>query len=233
MRSRKRSGRAADKARGNERRRAPLIVALAGPTASGKSTLAGCLAERLGRSKTAVISLDQYYKNWSHLHKKKRDSINFDHPGSFDFPLFKAHLQALKKGRSIHAPRYSYKSHLRTKRGTIVAPKQWIIVEGLLLFYKKQLRELFDLKVYIDVLDLIAFSRRVRRDLLCRGENVFTVCNKYFGFVLPMQKKYIEPQKKHADIVINGCLTIDHCAKKVLDRIISAPEITRRHCEER
>jgi len=193
------------------------LIALAGPSGSGKTSLANRLAKRLGR--TVIISQDQYYKDWSILPLKKREEINFDHPSSFDFALMKKQLKNLKMGDTIFVPSYSYRLHKRLKRKIKILPQKWIIVEGLLVICRKSLRDLFDLKIYLDIDKETALSRRIKRDLEDRGETVDSVCRRYFKDVLPMQRRFVEPQKNWADMVVDSCETEE---SRLLDRLVRA-----------
>lgn len=180
------------------------LIAIVGPTASGKSLFAKNIARTLGYVKTNIISQDQYYKDWSKIPIEEREKINFDHPNAFDFDLLKKHLVLLKRGKPVFLPRYSYKLHKRLKQVIKITPKKWIIIEGLLVLYKRALSNMFDLKIYLDINEAFALSRRIKRDVKHRGETIESVCSRYFKDVLPMQKKFVEPQKKFADIIING-----------------------------
>ncbi|MFC1590664.1 uridine kinase [Candidatus Omnitrophota bacterium] len=212
MRSRKRSVRT-DRGR-------PRLIALAGPSACGKTSIAGSLARKLGLKNTSMISQDQYYKNWSNLPVHKREKVNFDHPDSFDLRLLIKHLKQLKKGTEVKAPTYSYKLHKRLKKTVRIAPRPWIIVEGLFILRDRALRDLFDHKIYVTVDIPIALLRRIDRDMKHRGESVMSVCQKYFLFVLPMQKKFVSPQKRTADLVLNGCSSIADCSQKTINFIL-------------
>ncbi|MBW2045130.1 MAG: uridine kinase [Deltaproteobacteria bacterium] len=196
--------------------RHPNIIAIVGPSASGKTSLANTLAKKLGKNHTAIISQDQYYKDWSHLPFKKRGKINFDSPGSFDFRMITAMLRRLQRWEVVEVPQYSYKLHKRLKIKKRMLPKRYIIVEGLLVLHKKSIRDLFNLKIYVDVDKATSLARRITRDLKSRGETIESVCKRYFEDVLPMQEKYVEPQKKWANFVLNGS-NADY--RKILDRL--------------
>ena len=180
------------------------LIAIFGPSACGKTTLAKKLADSLGRSKAVAVSQDWCYKDWSGLPLKKREKINFDSPDSFDFKEMSAMVRRLQRCEAVEVPVYSYRLHKRLEKRHILHPKPYIIVEGLLVLHKKYLRDLFDTKIYVDIDNATALSRRIRRDVRTRGETIESVCRRYFNDVLPMQKKYVEKQKRHADIVVNG-----------------------------
>ncbi len=192
------------------------ILGIAGPTASGKTSLAHILAKRLHG---AIISQDQYYHDWSGLPLKKMEKVNFDKPASFDFALLRAQLARLKSGTAVLAPCYSYRLHKRLKRKIKIFPKKWIIVEGLLLLHEQALKNIFDISVYVDIDIPTSFARRIKRDMDHRGETIDSVCRKYFEDVLPMQEKHVEPQKKWADLIVDGA---DCCNPKVINRIKNA-----------
>jgi len=205
----------------------PKLIALVGPSASGKTSLANKLAKKLGKNKTAIISQDQYYKDWSRLPLKKREQINFDNPNAFDFKLMTAMLRRLQRGESVKVPQYSYKLHKRLTKPRTLYPKPYIIIEGLLVLHNKSLRDLLNLKIYVDIDRATSLARRIRRDTRMRGETIESVCRRYFKDVLPMQEKFVERQKKWADIIIDGSKkfndtllrnivkSIEHCKKKV------------------
>ena len=178
------------------------IIAIAGPTASGKTTLANLLKKILGYNKTVVINQDNYYRDWSHLTKKKRKKINFDSLNSFDWKLLLDHLNSLKNGKYILAPQYDFVLSRRYQRTNRTEAKQFIIVEGLMPYFNKKFHNLFNYKIYINTNNAICLARRIKRDTKERGDNIESVCRRYFNDVLPMQKRYVEPQKKTADLVI-------------------------------
>jgi len=194
-----------------------IAVAIVGPSGSGKTTIARKLVEKLGDYNSIFVSLDQYYKDWSAISIKKRDRINFDHPGSFDFRLLGKHLEELGSGKAVKAPVYCYKTHCRLSNHHALPPKRYIIVEGLLVLHKKSIRDLFDISIFIKADKATSLSRRIKRDIKHRGESIESVCEKYFDFVLPMQERYVLPQIKYADIVIDAREPINQCAKKIFN----------------
>lgn len=197
------------------------LIAVTGPSGCGKTLLAKRLSGRLGRNKCVILSQDNYYKDWGRLHRKKRKKINFDDIKAFDFQLFKKHLEALKNGKGILSPCYDFVRSARSKKTKRIQPKPVIIVEGLMPLAKRNLAPLFDLKIYIDTENYVCLARRIRRDIKERGESIEATCRRYFQDVLPMQKKYVEPQKKYADIVINSHKKLDD---RLLDRIVKCAE---------
>jgi uridine kinase len=179
------------------------IIAIAGPTASGKTTFAYVLRSKLGNNKAVIIGQDNYYKNWSYLSKKTRKKINFDDIKAFDFNLLTKHLLCLKRGKAIKSPLYNFAQSRRLKKTIKIIPKPYIIVEGLMPFYFKRLARLFDYKIYIEANKATCLARRIKRDIKERGESIESVCSRYFNDVLLKQKKYVEPQKRWADEVVN------------------------------
>jgi len=195
------------------------LIAIVGPTASGKTSLANKLAKKLGKSNTAIISQDQYYKDWTHLPFKEREKINFDHPNSFDFKMMTVMLRRLQRCEPVEIPQYSYKFHKRLTKHYPLSAKRYIIVEGLLVLHKKPLRDLFDIKIYVDVDKATSLARRIKRDVRMRGETVESVCKRYFEDVLPMQERYVELQKKWADVIINGNGTTKETVREICKRL--------------
>lgn len=180
------------------------IIAIAGPTASGKTTLANLLKKKLGIKKTVIISQDNYYKNRADLNLKERKKINFDHLNAFDLELLYEHLKLLKDNKPVCIPLYDFKLSKRFTKSKRITPKEFAILEGLMPFFDKSLRKLIDYKVYINSDNAICLARRLKRDTKERGDSIETVCRRYFKDVLPMQKKFVEPQRKLADLIING-----------------------------
>lgn len=181
-----------------------MLIAVSGPSASGKSMLAVKLSKVLGSNRCVIICQDDYYKDWSHLPKNERKKINFDDAKAFDFRLLEQHMRALKDGKCIQKPCYCFKENKRLSKRYPLSAKRYIIVEGLMPFFTNRLRKLFDYKIYVNASNGICLVRRIKRDTKERGESIESVCLRYFNDVLPMQKKYVEPQKKWADIVVHS-----------------------------
>jgi len=181
-----------------------MLIAIAGPTASGKTTIANLLRKKFGKNRAVIISQDNYYKNRLDLKLKERKKINFDHLNAFDLELLNKHLQLLRNHMPICVPLYDFKQSKRCIKSIRIAPKKFVILEGLMPFFDIKLRKLIDFKVYINSDNAICLARRLKRDTKERGDSIETVCRRYFKDVLPMQRKYVEPQKKWADLIING-----------------------------
>ena len=181
----------------------PFIIGIAGGTGSGKSTLSKRLQETLG-IKVALIEQDCYYKDLSHLPISEREKTNFDHPNSIDFDRLYDDVLALKTAKTIHKPIYSFKTHCREDGTTSMSPGDVVIVEGILIFSDERLRNLFDLKIYVEAEDDVRILRRIERDIKERGRDLSGVIEQYLNTVKPMHKQYVEPCMQYADVIIPG-----------------------------
>jgi uridine kinase len=179
-----------------------LVIGITGGTASGKTTIVTEIIEELPTNEVCVISQDSYYKATGLLNYEERTKINFDHPKAIDFNLIIKHLKNLKAGKTIAQPVYSFITHNRTKDVIETHSKKVIIVEGTLLFNNEELREIFDLKIFVHADTDERLIRRIRRDIDERGRDLNEVLNRYQNTLKPMHEKFIEPSKKHADIII-------------------------------
>lgn len=179
------------------------IIGIAGGTASGKTTVAKILHERtLPIGSVAMLRMDDYYKNNTKLSLEERRQINFDHPDAYDIDLLMEHLKELKKGHSIEKPIYDFVVSNRMQETETINPGNVIIVEGILLFAIPKLRNLFDIKIYVETPDDIRFIRRLKRDIEKRGRSIESVVNQYLNTVRPMHETFVEPSKKYADLII-------------------------------
>ena len=179
-----------------------LIVGIAGGTGSGKTTVVRKIIERLPKDEVAVLSQDSYYKDNSHLPLEERRKLNFDHPNAIEFDLLVSHLQMLKEGKAIHQPIYSYITSTRSSETILVKPRDVIIVEGILVLTNKELRDMFDIKVFVYADADDRLIRVIRRDIRERGRDVEQVLKRYIATVKPMHEQFIEPSKKYADIIV-------------------------------
>jgi len=179
-----------------------LIIGIAGGTGSGKTTVVNQILNELPNDEVCVISQDSYYKSNDNLSYEQRTQINFDHPRAIDFDLLVSHLKKLKKGEVINQPIYSFVTHNRTSDTLTTHPKKVIIVEGILIFNDKVLRDLFDIKIFVHADTDERLIRRVRRDITERGRDVEEVLNRYQNTLKPMHEQFIEPTKNYADIII-------------------------------
>ena len=179
-----------------------LVIGIAGGTGSGKTTVVNQIIQELPEGEVCVISQDSYYKATCHLPFDERTQINFDHPKAIDFDLLVAHLKELKKGNAIEQPIYSFIEHNRTKETITMHPKKVIIVEGILILTHTDIRELFDIKLYVYADSDERLIRRLRRDMSERSRDLDEVINRYQNTLKPMHQQFIEPTKEFADIII-------------------------------
>ena len=178
-----------------------ILIGIAGGTGSGKTTLTRHLKEHFGDSVT-VISHDSYYKRHEGKTYEERALVNYDHPSAFDTDLLIQHLQELKAGQAVQCPVYSYVEHNRTDETVTVYPNKVIIVEGILIFQNPTLREMFDIKIFVETDADVRILRRALRDVEQRGRTLQSVVNQYLTTVKPMHEQYVEPSRKYADIVV-------------------------------
>ena len=179
-----------------------LIIGITGGTGCGKTTVVNQIVNELSAEDVTVISQDSYYKDLSHLTFEQRTQINFDHPNSIDFDLLKEHLLALKAGKTIDTPTYSFVEHNRTKETVLVKPTNVVIVEGILIFSDPDIRDLFNIKIFVHADSDERLIRRIKRDITERGRDVEQVLNRYQTTLKPMHMQFIEPMKEFADIII-------------------------------
>lgn len=179
-----------------------LVIGIAGGTGSGKTTVVNQILNELPADEVCVISQDSYYKETNNLTYQERTKINFDHPKAIDFELLVSHLKALKNGDVIEQPVYSFVTHNRTIDTLITHPRKVVIVEGILIFNSTELRELFDIKIFVHADTDERLIRRLRRDIEERGRDVNEVITRYQTTLKPMHLQFIEPTKTYADIII-------------------------------
>lgn len=180
---------------------APIILGIAGGTGSGKTTLARRVLEGLGE-RSSLLQHDWYYLDREDLPFEELSKVNFDHPSSLDNDLLCQHVRSLKNGASIEAPQYDFTTHRRRKTTVLVDPHPVVVVEGILLFALPELRDLFDIKLFVDTdADIRAF-RRIRRDIRDRGRDFESIRQQYYATVRPMHLEFVEPSKRWADLII-------------------------------
>jgi uridine kinase len=179
----------------------PFLIGVAGGTCSGKTTVSERLAELAGDEKLALIKLDSYYVSDDEEPLEVRARANYDHPDAFDWQLLNDHLAALSLGSTVPVPIYDYTNHRRSDEVRMVAPARIVVVEGILVLYEPTLRERFDLKVYIDTDADLRFIRRLQRDVAERGRTPESIIAQYLQSVRPSHEQFIEPSKRHADVI--------------------------------
>ncbi|MBV7267859.1 uridine kinase [Winogradskyella luteola] len=179
-----------------------LIIGIAGGTGCGKTTVVNTILNELPEGEVGIISQDSYYKDTSHLSYDERVKINFDHPRSIDFELLEKHLKELKKGNSIDQPIYSFVKHNRTGDTISTKPRKVMIVEGILILTNPEIRELFDIKIFVHADSDERLIRRLKRDISERGRDIDEVLTRYQNTLKPMHHQFIEPMKEYADIII-------------------------------
>ncbi len=180
----------------------PVVVGIAGGTASGKTTVARKLNEALSGCRVAFIDQDSYYKDLADLPLEERREINFDHPDAFDTELLVSHLQALKAGAAVEKPVYDFVTSTRTKRTQKVAPGDLILIEGILVLHMEPVRDELDVRIFVDAEDDVRIIRRLTRDIKERGRDFDHVVHQYFRHVRPMHMGFVEPSKRYADIIV-------------------------------
>lgn len=180
----------------------PIVIGIAGGTGSGKTTVANVILDAVGRHRIAYLPHDAYYRDLNDLPPVQKAEVNFDHPNSLETELMIEHVKELKAGRSVDIPVYDFSTHSRTDKTIHVDPQRVIIVEGILIFAEKKLRELFDMKLFVDTDPDIRFIRRLQRDIAERGRTMATVINQYLGTVRPMHLEFVDPSKRYADVII-------------------------------
>jgi len=180
----------------------PVIIGVAGGTGSGKTTVAKEILRRAGTPRIAFLQHDAYYKDLGNLPLAQRAMQNFDHPDALDNALLLAHLKALKASQPVEIPVYDFTTHTRTEETRRIEPQPVILLEGILLFADEALRRLMDVKIYVDTDSDIRFIRRLERDIKERGRTTESVVRQYLSTVRPMHLEFVEPSKRHADVII-------------------------------
>jgi len=197
------------------------IIFISGGSASGKTTLANHLKEVLS-PQAVIISMDNYYKDLSHIPFRQRENHNFDHPQSLDYKLLVKHLKLLKKNTAVYIPQYNFVTHTRKKKTIETLPHPIIIVEGLHVLTYPLLRDIANLKVFVELENDLRFIRRLQRDLVERKRKLETIISQYLNTVRPMHEKYIHPSKQFADLIVLG-----NQIETSLQRILHYPSLKK------
>lgn len=179
-----------------------IIIGISGPSASGKSLLANTIVSELGSEQVIVISEDAYYKDNTHLPFSEREKINYDHPEAFDHTLLCEHLRLLREGKAVNIPIYSHSKHQRLPETQPIGQHAIIILEGILLFSDKELRELMDIRIFMSTPLDVCLTRRLKRDVVERHRSFESVVHQYETTVRPMYLQFIEPSSRYADIIV-------------------------------
>ena len=203
-----------------------LIIGICGGTGSGKTTVANRILESVSASEVVFIQQDSYYRNITDLPLDYRHIANFDHPDALDNDLLVNHVRRLKAGEAVELPLYDFRTHTRMNETRHVEAKPIVIVEGILIFADPRLLEQMDIKVFVDTPDDIRFIRRLRRDLDERGRTLESVIEQYVATVRPMHMQFVEPSKRHADVIIpeggHNLVSIDLLSGKIRERLAHA-----------
>ena len=180
----------------------PLVIGIAGGSGSGKSTVARNVAQSLTAASVAFIDMDAYYRNFSHLPIEERRKINWDHPDAFDWELLVAQLGQLGAGEAIAKPVYDFVTHTRSARTVTIPPADVVVIDGILLFADSRVRDLCDVKIFVDADADIRLIRRMKRDMAKRGRPLDEILEQYLSTVQPMHLQFVEPSKRYADVIV-------------------------------
>ena len=181
---------------------ARVVIGVAGGSGSGKTTVVRRIVESLGTDDVTVLEHDRYYRDRNDLRLEERAALNYDHPDALETDLMVRHVTELRAGRTIEAPVYDFARHARQASTEVLAPRRAVILEGILIFTDAALRNLMDIKVFVDADDDTRFIRRLQRDISERGRTVASVIDQYLGTVKPMHLDFVEPSKRYADVII-------------------------------
>ncbi len=207
----------------------PIVIGVAGGTGSGKTTVSQAILSRVGPSRIAFLQHDSYYRELRDLSMEERTRFNFDHPASLDNELLAAHLDALCAGAAVDVPIYDFVRYTRQEQSMHVTPHPVILVEGILIFAERALRDRMDVKIYVDADADMRFIRRLRRDISERGRSIESIIEQYLSTVRPMHLEFVEPTKRYADIIIPrgglNAIAIDMVVARV-ERLLAEAHLT-------
>jgi uridine kinase len=205
----------------------PLIIGVAGGSGSGKSTVARNVAGALGEASVAFLDMDAYYLDQSHLPFEQRKAVNWDHPNAFDWDLLVRQLADLSEARAIEKPVYDFHAHVRSDTVVQVPPADVIVIDGILLFVDARVRDLCDVKVFVDADADIRLIRRIRRDMTKRGRPLTEILEQYLSTVQPMHLEFVEPSKRYADVIVprggHNPVAIEMIVAKIARRLQPTP----------
>lgn len=205
----------------------PFIIGIVGGTGSGKSTVARSLAALLPSATVAFLDMDAYYRNFRDRSMDERRLMNWDHPDAFDWDLLVAHLEALAAGREVAKPVYDFVTHARREETVPIPPARVIVVDGILLFADERVRDLCDMKVFVDADADVRLIRRIKRDMNKRGRPLEEIIDQYLTTVQPMHMQFVEPSKRYADVIVprggKNQVAIEMIVAKIRHRLAEAP----------
>lgn len=204
--------------------KSPFIIGVAGGTGSGKTTVTAAIVRSLNNLDVVVVQHDSYYRDNSQLTLPKREKINYDHPDALETALLVRHLKQLKSGKKTKIPAYDFSTHTRKNKVMVVRPAKAVIVEGILIYTDHKLRELIDMKIFVDTDDDLRFIRRLRRDIQERNRSIESVIEQYMKTVRPMHIEFVEPSRRYADIIIpegHNPVAINMVVSMIRERMLS------------
>lgn len=178
------------------------IILIGGGTGSGKTTVTNKIIERLGNDNCVILPMDNYYKDMGHVPLEERKKYNYDHPDMIEHTLMVRHVKALLSGKNVELPEYDFAQYTRSGSTITISPRPILLIEGIFALYYEELRAIADLKIFVDAEGDERFIRRLQRDLFERGRSIESVIYQYLNTVKPMHDAYVEPSKRHADIII-------------------------------
>ena len=207
-----------------------ILIGIAGGTGSGKTSIAKAIASDFGKSEVALIEQDAYYRDLSNLSLEKRSVVNFDHPDAVDFDFMKLQLNNLVQGNKVNIPIYDFATHTRKNDTHPVERHRIIILEGILTLFHQEIRDMMDIKIYVETADDIRIIRRIKRDIEKRERTFTSVIEQYYNTVRPMHIQFVEPTKKYADIIIpeggRNKVAVDILRTKIMTLIINHKNAT-------
>ncbi len=206
----------------------PILIGIAGGTGSGKTTVAKAITSEFGKSEVALIEQDAFYRDLKHLPFEERVKVNFDHPDAVDFDLMKATMRKLLSGQPIQIPVYDYTTHTRSQQMRYFEKHHIVVLEGILALLDEELRDMMDIKLYVETADDIRVIRRIKRDINKRGRSFESVIKQYYATVRPMHVQFVEPTKRYADIIIpeggRNVVAVDIIRTKIMSILLQKNE---------